>query len=183
MGEEKNASYYDNIFNVFPHYALDVNGYNSPWFHISTLVMDMLNKEEKILELGCGTGQFAEILINKGYNYIHGMDFSPQAISMSKERCKKDIFQCENIYKFNFNEIDFDIAICIEVFEHIEKDLMIIRKIPKGKKIIFTVPSYDAGGHVRYFSHKEKVIKRFKSEFTIFDVKENNNIYFICAVK
>jgi len=34
------------------------------------------------------------------------INIQPVSSRPNKERCKKDIFQCENIYKFNFNEYD-----------------------------------------------------------------------------
>lgn len=67
---------------------------------------------------------------------------------MCKERCKKDCFNCDNIYNINFDMIDFDIAISLEVFEHLEKDIYVINKIPKNKRII---PSFDDIAHVRFF--------------------------------
>jgi len=183
MGEEKNNEYYDNIFKKFKHYSLDVDGYNSPWNHLYKMVKGFLNKDDKILELGCGTGQFAEVLINEGYDYVLGMDFSDEAISMSKERCGKNTFVCENIYDFDFSKIDFDTAIALEIFEHIEQDLEVIRRFPKGKKLIFSVPQYDAGGHVRFYPNEKSVTDRFESIFTQIKINNTGSIYVIKGIK
>lgn len=183
MGEEQNKEYYDNLFRKFKHYSLDVNGYDSPWNKVYKLVKKFLNKDERILELGCGTGQFAEVLISEGFNYIYGMDFSQQGISMAKERCKKDFFECVDLYDFDFTKIDFDVAIAVEVFEHIGDDMMIIDKLSKGTRIIFSVPQYDAGGHVRFFPHRKDVVDRFESKFSKFTIDKTGSVFVINAIK
>ena len=132
--KEKNSDYYDNVYKQYKHYSLDVDGYHTCYTQLYLFVKNLLQKEEKILELGCGTGQFAEILINEGYNYKFGIDFSEYAIQLSKERCKINLFMKYDLYDLEISKIDFDTIIALEVFEHLENDIKIINSIPSKKR-------------------------------------------------
>lgn len=45
-------------------------------------------KIKNILDIGCGTGKHASLLVDKGYQ-LHGVDMSPQMISIAKENLKE----------------------------------------------------------------------------------------------
>lgn len=183
MKEEKNNVYYDDVYKKYKHYSLDIDATKSNYHGLYKFVKDLINKEEKILEIGCGTGQFADMLIKDNFNYILGIDFSNQGIDMCKERCKKDCFLCNNIYDFCFNTIDFDVAISLEVFEHLEKDVDVINKLPKDKRLIFSVPTYDDIAHVRFFNNENEIINRFEFLFCKFNVHKLGKIFIIDAIR
>ena len=45
-------------------------------------------KIKNILDIGCGTGKHASLLVDKGYQ-LHGVDMSPQMISIAKKNFTK----------------------------------------------------------------------------------------------
>jgi SAM-dependent methyltransferase len=49
----------------------------------------------RVLELGCGNGKTISTLIQRGWD-VTAIDFSPRAVSLSRERCK-GISSCESI--------------------------------------------------------------------------------------
>ena len=183
MKEEKDSLYYDNVYKKSKHYSLNVTANNTIYRELYFFVKNLLSKEENILEIGCGTGQFAEMLIKENYKYILGIDFSSEAICVCNKRCKTNLFVCENIYSFNFDIINFETAFALEVFEHIEKDLEVLNKFPKDKRIIFSVPSYDDIAHVRFFKNKDEVINRFEFLFSEFEIYEIGKIFVVNAKK
>jgi len=58
LGEEKKASFYDNIPDNSP-YRKDPK--NTNWYPLWMKVLSMLDDNEAFVDFGCGTGQFAEL--------------------------------------------------------------------------------------------------------------------------
>lgn len=55
---------------------------------------------------------------------------------------------------------------CQEVLEHMEDDLEVLENIPKGTRIILSVPMFDETAHVRWFETPELVYERYGSYFS-----------------
>ena len=80
----------------------------------------------KILEVGCGTGAFAELVLKKGYQY-KGFDFSKVAIKKASERTgTPDLFYQGDALNLSSYPAAYDILVCTEMLEHIEKDREVI---------------------------------------------------------
>lgn len=171
MGKEQLSPYYDAIYTSSKSYqdGYRVSHYLPTW----ALVMQLLDKhapvkEPRLLDIGCGTGQFAEFLVNhKTVNYT-GLDFSKKAIELAKSRKYHNGFN-RNIPIFIKTDINeqfvwdekFDAYTIMETLEHIENDTEIVSRIPQGAFVIITVPTFDDEGHVRFFTTKEEVLKRY----------------------
>ena len=170
----KGPDYYDKIYKGSPRYKID------PWG-----VQPIYNKMLKfckgpILEIGCGTGQFAAYLHKKkkvfNNRYVLGIDFSKVGIEKAKERSPGlrfihgDVFDNKWIFKRKFNTV----FMC-EVLEHIENDIELIEMIPRKKTIVFSVPNYDSQGHVRYFESLEDVKRRYRNHIKFTDEDMNGN--------
>ncbi len=134
---------------------------NSKFYHVWRWALHNISRIEPIIELGCGTGQFAEIALKEGYNYKLGIDFSPKNIETAQMINEKyaDRFVCENLD--NFIVINPKMTfVSFEVIEHLEHDLELLDKL-KNSKIIFTVPNFDATSHLRYFENVPELEKRY----------------------
>lgn len=157
MGE-KNSKYYDEAYENRPEYNCLYN--ESYYMFIWEKVVKMLSIYEKpnIIELGCGTGQFAHLLQDRGYiNYV-GYDFSEKGIKIAREMSNQHV-ECRDIRdSLNY---DCDVVICLETLEHVEKDKEILKSIPRYTDIIFSVPKFNDPAHVRYFENKEDVFSRY----------------------
>ena len=101
MGQELNVDFYDNSYRKNKLYSLQCSGEQTSYKNMFYEVLNNLNNDDKILELGCGSGQLAEMIIDKGFNYIQGVDFSTEAINIARQRCDTDFFICDlNDYRF-----------------------------------------------------------------------------------
>ncbi len=74
-----------------------------------------------ILDIGCGTGFFYEILKNLKSNfYYEGIDISPMAIDFANKKFNTNLFQCINIDDYIFIK-KFDLILAIGIF-YLEKN-------------------------------------------------------------
>ncbi|HXK49699.1 MAG TPA: class I SAM-dependent methyltransferase [Clostridiales bacterium] len=64
----------------------------------------------KVLELGCGDGQLAVMLAEKGFD-VTGIDISPTAVEWAKERTDKAKFIVGDVLDTGFKSDSFDIII------------------------------------------------------------------------
>lgn len=172
MSIEREAQYYDKAFSTRAEYGLHYS--ESVYFELWGKVMNLI-PEVQIIELGCGTGQFAQMLIDSGKEYLAGFDISPVAVRMAKEVNPQGKFiECD----LTDADITGDFFIALEIFEH-TKDYKIIENIGLGKEIIFTVPDFNDPAHVRYFHSVNEVVERYKNVIR-FEHIEKFQSWFIC---
>ncbi len=171
---EKDSKYYDDAYSERTEYSCHYNEsyYLFVWKHVVELLKQYTFP--RIIELGCGTGQFAHYLRDNGYINYTGYDFSKKAIGIAKEMSSQ---------RFEYRDIrnpiyyDCDIVICLEVLEHVNKDVDIIKSIPKNTDIIFSLPKFDDEAHVRFFRDKEEIINRYDISYS--DIIEMDN-FILC---
>lgn len=169
MGRELPSSYYDGLFRE--NLAYHVHYKDSHYYVAWTQVLRFLTKIKptNILEIGCGTGQFAEYLRDEGFTDYEGFDFSKEAIDIAKSRVEMN-FYVGNALNSELYEKDFGAIVCLEVLEHIEKDLQILSNIREGTHIVFSVPNFDAPSHVRWFISPRQIKKRYFTHVQILDI-------------
>ena len=118
---------------------------------------------DPIIDLGCGVGNFAKMLIEAGYTNYLGIDFSLTVINNAKKQVPGCTFLLMDLRNKKSRTIfrNYKIFIALETFEHIKNDLEVIKDIPFGILLIFSVPTFDSKFHVRYFKTVDDVIDRF----------------------
>lgn len=133
-------------------------------------IEDEFDTGVRIVELGCGSGQFANMLFERGYTNYTGYDFSSTAIARAIEwnPKKKDRFFERDIRNINIPIPMDGLAILFEVLEHLIDDVAIVKKIPEGSTILFTVPNFNSFNHVRKFDDLNNIVKRY-GQFIDFD--------------
>lgn len=98
-----------------------------------------------IIDIGCGTGGFSE-KISHLYNPVC-LDTSNLAIEYCQKRGLKYAFQ-STVEEFDFAQFPIKAAIMLDVIEHIEDDIGIMKqvydKLPNGAWFITTVPAYQS---------------------------------------
>lgn len=112
-------------------------------------------KGKKILDLGCGRGEFARFLYKKGAKVV-GIDYSGDAIKLASTTFKNDIAKSKGELKYlkmntknlKLKSMGFDMCVSIEVYEHLypkEKDLLLgeVYRVlkPDGKFYLHTEPN------------------------------------------
>lgn len=148
--------------------------------------MKRVKKSSRILNLGCGDGEFSNLLNSQGYSNIVDIDISVQLLKHSK--CANRILGDAEHLPFKADA--FDSALLLDVIEHIEKrDAAIseLSRVLKVKSRVFItypsplwVPVFNFLGRIGVKTDsKDNVIfpRRFKSEFSrFFEVNEFNAI-------
>ena len=119
---------YDNKFKIFKKY----------W---------RPNKKTKILEVGCGNGEFTKRL-SKLSSRVEAIDLTAKVIKRAKQEFSKKYknvnFKVDNIEKLFFGEESFDIVCDISILHHVNTKKAfeeMFRVLKKGGEIFFTEPN------------------------------------------
>ncbi len=115
-------------------------------------IIRLLEKKDKIIELGCGYGELSKMLIYSDFEYIKGYDNNRNKINNCKNNLHdkySDRFILENIYDEDIYNQDYSTVICCDVLDYIEDELEIRENIKSGTKIIFTIKKYKNSREIR----------------------------------
>jgi 2-polyprenyl-3-methyl-5-hydroxy-6-metoxy-1,4-benzoquinol methylase len=178
------------VGDYFPTYLNEKDGMVQ-WSRIHYLyylsfVEDFIDIKGKILDIGCGAGQFCNML-GRYANEVIGIDIDKKAIDFATEYNKRE----NNSFiqgDFILHDLPkFDYIFCIETIEHIETTLQtdFINKalslLLENGKLFITTPiakegELGSGGHHGLFS--KDVLNNFYNSFSdriIFNGKLSNN--------
>ena len=136
---EQNESYYNRLFAS----SSDMSRY----YHIYNKIGQMVNDDEKVLDVGCGVAALQTFI--KDYS---GFDFSSEAIKIANN---PNVVLGNAYNKENYKE-EYDTYIITETLEHLD-DQKILNNIPKRKRVIFSVPSFNDPSHLRRYN--EEIVK------------------------
>jgi hypothetical protein len=76
-----------------------------------------------------------------------------------------------DIVKYAIPTKDFDCVVCLETLEHIHADLTVLKKLPLGIPLIFSVPNFNSASHVRWFTDEQAIRKRYEGLVEFKDIK------------
>ena len=99
---------------------------------------------ESILDAGCGEGFTIDKLKENGIGKkIEGVEYSKDAILLGKKLFPNLIIKQESIYELPYKDNSFNLVICTEVLEHLEKPSEALKEILRvsGKYLIISVPN------------------------------------------
>jgi len=96
--------------------------------------LSYLNKESRILELGCGTGRLTRYIYDKGYN-IKGLDLSKEMLNIAKKNHNKIKFVCKDIRKIDYKTDSFDALAIFYALFHLNKS-EVLKLFPRINKIL-----------------------------------------------
>ena len=115
------------------------------WVRRVKMITSQIKAQEKVLELGCGTGYFTREIVKTGA-LVTAIDISPDLLAVAQRDINNDTvsFCLENAYQMTFPENSFDYVIGSSVLHHldIEKAIAEIYRVlkPNGS-IAFTEPN------------------------------------------
>lgn len=145
---------------------------------------------DRILDIGCGTGGMLYELKRKGFTHIYGIDRELIAISYSKRRGITALIVADAA-AIPFKKETFDWIILLDVLEHLDNDVNVLwglRQVlkPNGRLAI-TVPAikqlWSARdvrlGHKRRYSLKELKYKLQISGFQVEKITYIDLFYFL----
>ena len=167
VGEELDAAYYDAKFNEDPMFGQHYT--ESNYYALWATILDRLRRQSKpsILEIGCGTGQLANVIRDMQFatSYL-GIDFSNVAIQQARKVNPGWEFRCANIFEDRaLEEETYNTVISTEFLEHVKNDVTVIERIRPGTMVIASVPNFPHKEHVRHFANTLEVYNRYIGYF------------------
>jgi cyclopropane fatty-acyl-phospholipid synthase-like methyltransferase len=121
-----------------------------------------LHGSRSVLEVGCGNGILAEMILQKSNAAYRGFDFSEIAIQNATSRTgRPDLFfvgDARDVGNYGFY---YDTIVCTEVLEHIIADREVIKNWTAGTWCVCSVPNFDWESHVRFFRSTHEVKERY----------------------
>lgn len=178
-GTELPSEHYDAVFAASAEYQKHYS--DSMYYFLWCVLIDRIRPEQVhcLLDVGCGPGQFAAFLHDRGLKRYVGLDFSAECIRLARISCPSFDFRCENAFESTlFNSLEYTVVVATEFLEHVQHDLMILSRIRSGTRVYASVPSFPYPGHVRHFGSRDEVTDRYRRYFRSFRVDE-----FACGSK
>lgn len=175
MSIERDSDYYDKIYLESEEYRKSYS--ESKYFELWKRVLLLIPKTSHVLDVGCGCGQFAEMIMNEfGCNTYAGYDISKIAIQIAKSKGMECSFTNESLYYITYSKEEF--IVCMETLEHID-DFKFIQQIPMGVEIVFTVPDFADAAHVRYFKNITEIVHRYERHIDFSHIEKFES-WFVC---
>ncbi len=162
--------------------------YYRDWSYDNEFAFSLINENDKVLEIGCGTGKFLEKLKSKNVSFV-GLELNQQAVNITKEK-KLDV-RHELIEDFSGTNAEmFDHVCAFQVLEHVADINSFIsaslKCLKKAGKLILGVPNNEP-----YFQRFNKYetfnlpphhmglwnLKAFKQLSRIFPMELESHIY------
>lgn len=167
---QSGAEDYDRFYQGDASGEVSYDAYNKPYWesHYFPLYRRTLDEVvrlggKRVLEVGCGSGSFAHLLFDNSKLEYHGFDFSAAAIAKARVRTgRPGAFSVADASGQLAESWEYDTVVCLEVLEHIEGDLDVIRGWKAGAQCVCSVPNFDQPDHVRYFRNEGEVRARYE---------------------
>ncbi|HEY3728971.1 MAG TPA: class I SAM-dependent methyltransferase [Solirubrobacteraceae bacterium] len=103
-----------------------------------------ISDHDRCLDVGCGDGGTSGIWLNEWAASYVGVDVSEAAVEMARDR-GLDVRCVQDAAALPFEEGSFDVAVCVEVLEHLFEPqramVEIGRVLRPGGRVILTVPN------------------------------------------
>jgi len=118
-----------------------------PEYRIMAPVLNTLPQGAKMLDAGCGLGDWTLYLTEQGFD-VTGLDISQRTVEILQEKFPQAAFACADIRNLSIPDNDLDVYFSWGVFEHFEDGLQPCileawRVLKPGGYLFITVP-YDS---------------------------------------
>jgi trans-aconitate methyltransferase len=143
----------------------------SPWLTTYEALAGMIDPHEEVVDLGCGTGRFIELLRRQGhYAKITGIDWSATALAEAEAYATTTgagvpdpqwVHQDLGGWQPDPLRAGNAVFVCSEVLEHLEDDLGLIKRLPPGHRFLLTVPNFNSESHIRIFRSVSDIWDRY----------------------
>lgn len=121
---------------------------SSPYALLYERTAALVPAATSVVELGCGTGRLASLLVPKARRYV-GLDFAPLVIAEAERLVPEGSFCIADLRR---GEVPWgEVYVANEVLEHLDDDLGLLGRLPVGAVVVLSVPSFDSASHVRHF--------------------------------
>jgi 2-polyprenyl-3-methyl-5-hydroxy-6-metoxy-1,4-benzoquinol methylase len=156
---------YDRIYATGGHNGVyDLPYWQSIFYPLDRAVLRLLGRHRStsLLDVGCGTGAFAHLVLRRTRLRSRGFDFSPVAVARAVARTgRSDRFSVADAMRPEAYAGEYDAIVCTEVLEHLPDDLGVMAHWPSGCRCFCSVPNFDADTHERVFLDEAQVRARY----------------------
>jgi SAM-dependent methyltransferase len=168
---ERSSEWYDRAFSrtleTHKHYT------EAKHYFLWSIIAYLITRDgvRSVLDLGCGSGQFADLLRDRGIREYRGVDFSRKRVEWARQHCLDFTFVVEDVLRTDlFKKFDYDAVVCAEFLDHAQSDIEVIRRIRPGARFYAIVPNFPYLSHTRYFRDSREVLERYAEHFRDFRV-------------
>jgi SAM-dependent methyltransferase len=122
-----------------------------------------LPADPRILDAGCGSGRFMVELSKLGL--VTGVELSDTSVALARQRELGEVV-AGSVLEMPFADGSFDLAVSLDVIEHLEDDLAALRELRRtvapGGALLVTVPAYQWlwSGHDEINHHFRRYTRR-----------------------
>jgi SAM-dependent methyltransferase len=122
-----------------------------------------LPPQARILDAGCGSGRNMVELARNGV--VTGIELSETSVALARERDAGEVI-LGSVLDMPFADASFDLAVSLDVIEHLEDDLSALRELRRtvapGGSLLVTVPAYQWlwSGHDEINHHHRRYTRR-----------------------
>jgi 2-polyprenyl-3-methyl-5-hydroxy-6-metoxy-1,4-benzoquinol methylase len=186
--------------NQYKDYGYSNDNADHSFYYLKSPLISFLdkNKDQLILDVGCGNGFLANYLIANGYD-VYGTDASEMGIAIANQSNNNRFFVqnlTEDELPIELRNLKFDVIISTEVIEHLYDPVGFINFLKNilkpGGQIIISTPyhgylknlfigltnKWDAhfspswyGGHIKFWSKKSLSKILTDAGFTVYGFK------------
>lgn len=109
-----------------------------------------------LLEVGCGSGMYLDLMRGLGWSRVVGVDISARAIQQAKEVLGIEAY-CGNLEDAPFEASSFDAVSLSHTLEHMPEPMAFLREVNRvmksGGRIAVIVPNIDSRGARKFGAH------------------------------
>src|SRR5947208_13319147 len=122
---ELGPDFYDRVHSEVDH-TVTRTRYDALFRKVVTNIRD--HGSRAILEVGCGSGFLAKMILQHHAGSYHGFDFSPEAIRNAAARTgRPELFSVGNALDPRSYTCEYDTIVSTEMLEHVDGDLDVVR--------------------------------------------------------
>jgi len=158
----KPVDYYDTIASGYNAHVLKKPYETYRFDCITKKILSALPKKKglKVLDVGCGTGEFTFSVLSKILEKpkLVGTDFSKGMIDVCKKNFPEFSFKVMDIQDLTFKDSTFDVVLSRQMLEHVPNPLKAVKEMHRvlkpGGTLILSTPSWFGPIAPFYFAKK-----------------------------
>ena len=129
------------------------------------VLFNLVSQATSILDLGCGEGTRLSLLAGKKIRAT-GIDISPKAISLAKEKYPYHNFMVGDLEKLPYPDASFDLVYSAFTFEHLDNPEQVIKEalrvLSKRGKLVVIAPNFGAPNRASPAFKGNRLVKMIK---------------------
>lgn len=112
---------------------------------ILELTQPFLSKDARVLDVGCASGRMMEVLRDRGYTQLTGMDISEHAVQETTRKGFEDVHEANLQEGVSLSEGAYDAVFMLDVIEHFTRPYDALQEVRRllapGGVLVVTTPN------------------------------------------